>query len=80
LDDLKDSSSIKQLSDVVIGLERDSQADNPMLANTTTLRILKSRDFGQKGVACGCIYDKDTTRLQEIDTEALMEMKGGDLL
>ena len=78
LDDLKDSSSIKQLSDIVIGLERDSQADNPMVANTTTMRVLKSRDFGQKGVACGCIYDKDTTRLQEIDTESLHAMLGGD--
>lgn len=78
LDDLKDSSSIKQLSDIVIGLERDSQADNPTVANTTTMRVLKSRDFGQKGVACGCIYDKDTTRLQEIDTESLHAMLGGD--
>lgn len=78
LDDLKDSSSVKQLSDVVIGLERDSQADNPVVANTTTLRVLKSRDFGQKGVACGCTYDKDTTRLTEIDTESLIALLGGD--
>lgn len=78
LDDLKDSSSIKQLSDVIIGLERDSQAENPLLANTTTIRVLKNRDFGDKGVACGAVYDKDTTRLQEISGEELAAMKGGD--
>lgn len=78
LDDLKDSSSIKQLSDIVIGLERDSQADNPVLANTTTIRVLKNRDFGDKGVACGAVYDKDTTRLTEISGEELALLKGGE--
>ena len=78
LDDLKDSSSIKQLSDVIIGLERDSQSENPLLANTTTIRVLKNRDFGDKGIACGAVYDKDTTRLQEISGEELAAMKGGD--
>ena len=78
LDDLKDSSSIKQLSDIVIGLERDSQADNPVLANTTTIRVLKNRDFGDKGIACGAVYDKDTTRLTEITGEELAALKGGD--
>lgn len=80
LDDLKDSSSIKQLSDIVIGLERDSQAENAQLANTTTIRVLKNRDFGDKGIACGATYDKDTTRLSEVDTETLIAMKGGDEL
>ena len=77
LDDLKDSSSIKQLADIVIGLERDSQSENPSLANTTTIRVLKNRDFGDKGVACGAVYDKDTTRLTEISGEQLAALKGG---
>jgi twinkle protein len=80
LDDLKDSSSIKQLSDIVIGLERDSQSENPLLSNTTTIRVLKNRDFGDKGIACGAVYDKDTTRLQEISGEELAAMKGDDEL
>lgn len=69
LDDLKDSSSIKQLSDVVIGLERDSQAEDPMEANTTTLRVLKNRDFGTKGPAAKLYYDGETTRLVEVGFE-----------
>lgn len=65
LDDLKSSSSIKQLSDIVIGLERNSQDEDKVKANTTVLRVLKNRDFGTKGAATAVIYDTETTRLVE---------------
>ena len=71
LDDLKDSSSIKQLSDIVIGLERDSQNADEGLANTTVLRVLKNRDFGEKGASAALVYDKETTRLTEISLDCL---------
>lgn len=66
LDDLKDSSSVKQLSDVVIGLERNSQDEDSDKANTTILRVLKNRDFGEKGAATALFYEKETTRLIEV--------------
>lgn len=69
LDDLKSSSSIKQLSDIVIGLERNSQDENPTKANTTVLRVLKNRDFGVKGPASAVVYDNETTRLIETSLE-----------
>lgn len=69
LDDLKSSSSIKQLSDVVIGLERNSQDPDKIKANTTVLRILKNRDFGVKGPAAAVLYDVETTRLIEVALE-----------
>ena len=69
LDDLKSASSIKQLSDIVIGLERNSQDSNKTKANTTILRVLKNRDFGVKGPAAAVVYDTETTRLQEISLE-----------
>lgn len=69
LDDLKSSSSIKQLSDIVIGLERNSQDENPTKANTTILRVLKNRDFGVKGPASAVVYDNETTRLIETSLE-----------
>lgn len=69
LDDLKSASSIKQLSDIVIGLERNSQDADKTKANTTILRVLKNRDFGVKGAAAAVIYDTETTRLQEISME-----------
>lgn len=71
LDDLKDSSSIKQLSDVAIGLERNSQDDDPVKANTTLLRVLKNRDFGEKGPATALLYEKETTRLIELGLDFL---------
>lgn len=69
LDDFKNSSSIKQLSDICLGLERNSQDNDPVKANTTIMRVLKSRDFGIKGPCTALFYDKDTTRLQETGIE-----------
>lgn len=73
LDDLKDSSSIKQLSDVIIGLERNGQDEDQEKANTTLLRVLKNRDFGLKGPATALYYDKITTRLTEVGFEETSE-------
>jgi len=69
LDDLKQSSSVKQLADIVIGLERNGQAEDPVEANTTKMRVLKDRDFGSKGLAAAVVYDKETTRLVERSLE-----------
>ena len=66
LDDLKDSSSIKQLSDIIIGLERNQQADDDTEANTTKVRVLKNRDFGDNGLAAGLFYNKETTQFEEV--------------
>lgn len=73
LDDMKDSSSIKQLSDICIGCERNSQDNDPIKANTTIIRVLKNRDFGTKGPCTALYYDKDTTRLQEVGLETDIE-------
>lgn len=64
LSQLRGSHSIAQLSDIVIGLERNQQGDNP---NTTTLRVLKNRFTGETGVAGYLFYDRDTGRLSEVD-------------
>ena len=69
LDDLKQSSSVKQLADIVLGLERNGQSTDPVEANTTKLRVLKDRDFGSKGLAAAVVYDKETTRLVENSLE-----------
>ena len=79
LDDLKESSSIKQLADVIIGLERDGQAQDIVKRNTTLLRVLKNRDFGEKGEACALVYDTDTTILEELDPSAYHGDEGGDV-
>ncbi len=43
LSHLRGSASIAHLSDAVIGLERNQQAEDDVEANTTTVRILKNR-------------------------------------
>lgn len=66
LSHLRGSQSIAQLSDCVIALERNQQADDPLEANTTHLRVLKSRYTGDVGMASHLLYDNDTGRLKEI--------------
>lgn len=66
LSHLRGSQSIAQLSDAVIGLERDQQAVNTKEANLTRLRVLKSRYTGQTGIATHLWFDPETGRLQEI--------------
>ena len=67
LSHLRGSASIAHLSDAVIALERNQQADDDVEANTTTIRILKNRYTGDTGVACHLHYDKDSGRMSQID-------------
>jgi twinkle protein len=64
LSQLRGSHSIAQLSDMVIGLERDQQGKNP---NITTMRVLKNRFSGETGIAGYLLYNRDTGRLSETD-------------
>ena len=69
LSHLRGSQSIAQLSDCVIALERNQQAEDVQESNTTQLRVLKSRYTGDVGLACRLLYDRETGRLNEIPTE-----------
>lgn len=66
LSHLRGSASIAQVSDCVIALERDQQAEDPQEANTTHMRVLKSRYTGDVGMATHLLYDKDSGRLREV--------------
>ena len=67
LSHLRGSASIAHLSDSVIGLERNQQAEDDVASNTTTIRILKNRYTGETGIATHLYYDKETGRMKEID-------------
>ena len=67
LSQLRGSAAIGQLSDMVIGLERDGQHENDIIRNTTRVRVLKNRFSGTTGLATHLYYDKVTGRLSEID-------------
>jgi twinkle protein len=69
LSHLRGSQSIAQLSDCVIGLERNQQSDDPVEASTTRVRVLKSRYTGDVGIATQLLYDKDTGRLKETEAQ-----------
>lgn len=69
LSQLRGSASIGQLSDMVIGLERDGQNDDPIIRNTTTVRVLKNRFSGETGKACDLLFSKDTGRMAEYFVE-----------
>jgi transcription initiation factor TFIIIB Brf1 subunit/transcription initiation factor TFIIB len=65
LADLRGSAAIAQLSDMVIGLERNQQHKDEEVRNTTTVRVLKNRFAGLTGPACYLYYDKDSGRITE---------------
>ncbi len=60
---LRGSASIAQLSDIVLGLERDQQ--NIENADVTCVRVLKNRFSGETGIACRLHYDRITGMLTE---------------
>ena len=66
LNHLRGSQSIAQLSDAVIGLERDQQAECPIEANLTRIRVMKSRYTGEVGIATHLHYTAETGRLSEV--------------
>ena len=65
LNQLRGSHAIAQLSDIVLGLERDQQAENEDNRNLTLVRVIKNRFTGYTGPACWLKYNKLTGRLSE---------------
>ena len=61
LNELRGSGSIKQLSDVCVGLERDQQDEDTQ--NECVVRVLKSREVGDLGIADILEYNKASGRL-----------------
>lgn len=68
---LRGSGSIAQLSDIVIGLVRNSQAEDITVRNTTRVSVLKNRFSGMTSPhCCSLLYTKDTGRMNEYEEEA----------
>lgn len=62
---LRGSAAIAQLSDMVIGLERDQQ--DVEKGKMTTVRVLKNRWSGQTGIGCFLEFTEETGRLLETE-------------
>jgi twinkle protein len=67
LTDLKGSSSLEQLSDIVVAAERNQQGSEP---NKLRLRVLKNRKAGKTGPADVLEYKPDTGRLEAADASS----------
>ena len=63
LNQLRGSHGIAQLSDIVIGCERNQQDEEN--SDLTTVRILKNRWTGETGIADTLHYSKETGRMTE---------------
>ena len=63
LSHLRGSHGIAQLSDVVLGCERNQQSDD--YKDTMTVRVLKNRYTGDTGICTYLHYDNETGRLSE---------------
>lgn len=66
LSHLRGSQAIAQLSDSVIAMERNQQADDEKEANLTRLRVLKNRYAGLTGLGPSLAYGRESGRLREI--------------
>jgi twinkle protein len=65
------SKSLTQLSDTVIGLERNQQ--DPKQSSLTRVRLLKNRFTGETGLATHIEYDTETGRLNEVEVSNVFE-------
>ncbi len=63
---LRGTQAIAQLSDAVVGLERNQQAEDEEERNTTVFRVLKNRYAGLTGPACELRYNHETGRLIDV--------------
>ena len=73
LSHLRGSHGIAQLSDIVLGCERNQQSDEDK--DTMTVRVLKNRYTGETGICTYLHYDKETGRLSEGQFNAQEEIR-----
>jgi twinkle protein len=67
LSELRGTAAIGQLSNMVLGLERNGQDPDLYRRNVTLIRVLKNRFSGLTGPACYLHYDRGTGRLTQVD-------------
>lgn len=64
LEDLRGSQAIAQLSDTIIALERNQQADSDVKKNLVQIRVLKCRQTGDTGIGGKLWFNKEKNRLE----------------
>jgi twinkle protein len=62
---LRGSAILGQVPNIILGLERNGQAENEEDRHTTRVRVLKNRFCGMTGPACNLLYNRETGRMTE---------------
>jgi twinkle protein len=64
LQDIRGTAGIGQLSNIIVALERNTQAEDTLERNTTRVRVIKNRFTGQTGIADSLTYHRHSGRLE----------------
>ncbi len=78
--EIRGTAGIEKLANVIINLDRDVKADDPILRNTTKLTCDKNRFSGRTGPAGFLFYSGVTGRLTEVDDPVEPEKDEDNLL
>jgi twinkle protein len=73
LSELRGTAAIGQLSNMVLGLERNGQDEDLEIRNKTLIRVLKNRFSGETGPSSYLLYSKFTGRLKEVNNDIDMD-------
>ena len=65
LSDIRGTAGIGQLSNIILGLERNTQADDPSERHIVRVRVVKNRFSGMTGLATHLRYHTESGRLIE---------------
>jgi twinkle protein len=63
---IRGTQGIEQLANIVIALDRDVLNSDPIIRNTTSIKVVKNRFCGRTGPACLARYDEQTGRSKEV--------------
>ena len=78
LEDLRGSQSIAQLSDTIIALERNQQAESDVKKNLVQMRILKCRQTGDTGIGGKLWFNKEKNRLEVPSADLMNDIESND--
>ncbi|MCP4894303.1 MAG: hypothetical protein GY911_10895 [Actinomycetales bacterium] len=67
LQDLKGAGSLGSVPNTIFSIERNRQLEDERAANTSTVRVLKSRVGTQCGIAGALLFNHGTGRMEETD-------------
>lgn len=78
LEDLRGSQAIAQLSDTIIALERNQQAESDVKKNLVQMRVLKCRQTGNTGIGGKLWFNKEKNRLEVPSADLMNDIESND--